>query len=151
MNEQPSHFQSKRPIGLTLLAIINGVGFIVTLLFWGAVYFEHLVPMPGELMSTTERANAATTYGFLIGDIIWSAPLLALATVGLWSRRFWGWTAAQMVNVLWIYSMTVIWFRDIHTAISPGAILFTPFTVIAVWAFFYLWKNREQFGIVRQE
>ena len=145
MNTQPEQLPFKRPVGLTILAVINGIAFVITLLFWGTVYFAKLVPLPGSLLNTAERANAATTYGFLVGDILWSAPLLLLATIGLWRPRPWGWTSAQMVNALWVYSMTVIWMRDAHTTISPGALLFTPFAAIAVWATYYLWKQRGIF------
>jgi hypothetical protein len=145
MNEQPEKPQFKRPTGLAVIAIINGIAFTITLLFWGVVFFRNLVPLPGSLTISAERANAATTYGFLIGDIVWSAPLLLLATIGIWRPRPWGWTSAQMVNALWVYSMTVIWMRDAYTAISPGALLFTPFALIAVWGTYYLWKHRNLF------
>ncbi len=145
MNTQPEQLSPKRPTGLTVIAIINGIAFIITLLFWGIVYFAKLVPLPGGLQITAERASAATTYGFLIGDILWSAPLLLLATIGLWRPRPWGWTSALMVNALWVYSMTVIWMRDAYTTISPGALLFTPFAVVAIWATYYLWTHRNLF------
>jgi hypothetical protein len=147
MNQQPVDTHNTRAGAVTFLSIINGIAFIVTILFWGLVYFGHLIPFPTQLTVTAERANSATTYGFLVGDILWSAPLLFLATVGLWRREFWGWTAAQMVNALWVYSMTVIWMRDAYTALSPGAWLFTPFTIIAVWATYYLWNHRTMFGV----
>jgi hypothetical protein len=92
-----------------------------------------------------ERANAATTWGFLIGDIAFSAPLLLLATIGLWKPRSWGWTAAQMVNILWVYSMTIVLLRDAYTSFSPGGMLFLPFVPAAAWSMFYLWKRRELF------
>ena len=137
--------QFKRPKGLTFIAIVNGIGFIVTLLFWGLVFFKQLVPSPRQLETLSERMNAATTYGFMVGDIVWSAPLLFFATIGLWRPRQWGWMSAQMVNILWVYSMTVIWTRDAYVNISPGAFLFTPFALIAVWATYYLWKCRDLF------
>lgn len=149
MTEQSEKSHLERPKGVTIIAIINAVGFLVTLLFWGLVFFKHLVPAPGELTTATERANAATTYGFMIGDILWSAPLLFFATTGLWRPRPWGWMSAQMVNALWIYSMTVIWTRDAYNAISPGALLFTPFAVAALWATFYLWNHRDLFWAAR--
>jgi hypothetical protein len=93
----------------------------------------------------SERANAATTYGFGISDLVWSLPLLFLSCVGLWRLRSWGWTAAQMTNALWVYSMTVVLIRDFYTTLSPGGMLFTPFAIIAVWATYYLWKHRELF------
>jgi len=135
----------ERPLAVSLLAVINGLGLVLTIAFWSLVLGKQLVPPPGELTALAERANAATTYGFAVGDLIWSAPLLLLSCVGLWRRRFWGWTAAQMTNALWIYSMTVILYRDAYTRFSPGGVLFTPFAVIAIWATYYLWRRRDLF------
>ncbi len=135
----------RRPKGLTAIASVNGIAFVITLLFWAFVYFEKLIPLPGSLVDPAQRANAATTYGFMIGDIVWSAPLLFFATIGLWRPRPWGWMSAQMVNALWVYSLTVIWIRDAYVAVSPGALLFTPFALFAVWATYYLWKYRDLF------
>jgi hypothetical protein len=117
----------------------------MTIAFWLLVLLKPLVPRPGDFSVLSERANAATTYAFGLADLIWSLPLLLLARFGLWRVRFWGWTAAQMVNVLWLYSMTVILIRDGYTALSPGGILFTPFALIAGWATYYLWKRRDLF------
>lgn len=144
----PDSFQStpfKRPPGVTILAVINGFEFILTLVFWGFVAFERLVPFPSEVSLASERANAAVTWGFLVGDVLFSAPLLLLAALGLYRATSWGWSAAQMANILWIYSMTVVLMRDAFTALSPGGILFLPFAVIALWAIYYLWKLRDLF------
>jgi hypothetical protein len=145
MNKQLSSSLQRRPTSAKIIAIVNGIAFAVTLLFWGLAFFGNLIPYPGGLTILSERANAATTYGFMIGDIIWSAPLLLLGTIGIWRLRPWGWTSAQMVNVLWVYSMTVIWMRDAFTTLSPGGMLFLPFTVFAVWATYSLWKTRAIF------
>lgn len=136
---------SRRPLGITVNAIINGVAFLLTLLFWGTVAFTKAVPYPSDVVGLPERANAATTWGFLIGDIALSAPLLLLATIGLWKPRAWGWTAAQMVNIVWVCSMTIIILRDAYTSFSPGGMLLIPFVPAAVWSMFYLWKRRELF------
>jgi hypothetical protein len=136
-----------RSAGVTFLSIVNAVGLIVTLLFWGAVFFKHLVPFPGELSVPTERGNSAVTYGFMLGDILYSVPLLFLAWRGLRLLKSWGWLAAQMANALWVYSLTVILLRDAYTAFSPGGILFLPFALVAAWAIPYLWKRRAAFGI----
>ena len=136
----------QRPKAVAAIAIINGVAFLLTIVFWLMVFVKQLVPSPDELAAFAERANAATTYGFGIGDLVWSLPLLLLSCIGLWRMRFWGWTAAQMVNALWVYSMTVILIRDAYTKLSPGGVLFTPFALIAVWATYYLWKHRNIFG-----
>ncbi len=145
MSERTEHPNPKRSTSISIIAIINGLGLLITILFWGTVYFKNLVPTPGSLTTMAERANAATTYGFMMGDVLWSAPLLFLAAVGLWRQRFWGWTAAQMVNILWLYSMTVIWIRDAYNVISPGAMIFLPFTLAAVWATYFLWNHRRPF------
>jgi hypothetical protein len=150
MSEPTEQIRSQRSASVSIIAIINGLGLLITILFCGMVYFKRLVPAPGDLTDVAERANAATTYGFMIGDIIWSAPLLLLAAIGLWRQRFWGWTAAQMVNILWVYSMTLVWIRDSYSTISPGALIFLPFTVAAVWATYYLWKYRELFLVADQ-
>jgi hypothetical protein len=137
--------KNKRPGAVTFLAIVNGIGSGITLVFWLLVWVKELVPSPVDLTILAERANAATTYGFMIADLLYSVPLLFIASSGLWRMRPWGWTAAQMVNILWIFSMTVVWTRDAYTTFSPGGILFLPFTLIALWALCYLWKTRYLF------
>ena len=138
-----------RPAGIMFLAVVNWAAFVVTLAFWALVYVGRLVPPPGSLQSEVERANAAVTYGFMLGDVLYSAPLLLLAGVGLRRLRAWGWLAAQMANALWIYSMTVILLRDFYSRWSPGGLLFTPFAIIALWAVHYLWTRRRAFGVER--
>jgi hypothetical protein len=57
-----------------------------------------------------------------------------------------GWLSAQMVNLLWLYSMTAIWVRDLYGGqVSPGAVLFSAFPAFSVWAAWYLWRHRERF------
>ncbi len=137
---------ARRPFGASLIAIVNAVGLVLTLLFWGMVWLKRLVPWPGELATMADRGNAATTYGFLIGDVIYSAPLLFIAAAGVWRMKMWGWTAAQMASVLWIYSLTVILFRDAYTVLSPGGLIFLPFALFSFWAIFALWKIRARFS-----
>lgn len=136
-----------RPSGITFLAAVSYIACGVTLTFWALVYIGRLVPPPGSLASEVDRANAAVTYGFMLGDVLYSAPLLLLAGVGLWRLRAWGWLAAQMANALWIYSMTVILLRDYYSRWSPGGLLFAPFAIIALWAVPYLWTRRRAFGV----
>jgi hypothetical protein len=136
---------SDRPTSVTLIAIVNAIGFVVTIGFWAFIYAGGYVPMPSWPAEPAERANAATTFGFMIGDLLFSAPLLLLGSVGLWRLRPWGWTAAQLANVLWVFTLTVILVRDLHTWISPGGVLFLPFALFALWAGFLLWKKRNLF------
>lgn len=136
-----------RPSGITFLAVVNCIACVVTIVFWALVFFGRLVPPPGSLQSEPERANAAVTYGFMLGDLIYSVPLLLLAGAGLWRLRTWGWLAAQMANALWLYSMTIILLRDSYSRWSPGALLFVPFAALALWAVPYLWNQRRAFGV----
>ncbi len=144
---QNSEHQPMRTVGFTFLSIVNAVGLCITVAFWAVIFFRHAIPYPNELVSLPERANAAVTYGFMIGDILYSVPLLCLSWIGLWRMKSWGWLAAQMTNALWVYSMTVILLRDAYTQISPGGLLFVPFALIAIWSIPYLWIHRTKFGI----
>ncbi|MBN2383513.1 hypothetical protein JXQ70_11575 [bacterium] len=132
---------------VTFLSIVNAVAFFITLIFWGMVYITGMVPFPGDVVNMAERGKAAVTYGFMLCDLIYSTPLLLLAWLGLWKLKSWGWLAAQMANALWLYSMTLILFRDAYTAISPGGLLFLPFALISLWALPYLWLKRQDFGM----
>jgi hypothetical protein len=136
----------QRAPGIRVIAAVNAFAAVLTLAFWTLGYLKVFA---GKTISDpAERASAAATLGFLVGDLAWAFPLLALSVPGLWRRRAWGWTLAQMVNVLWAYSMTVIWVRDLYSgAVSPGALLFTPFVPFAAWAAVYLWRVRGRFGM----
>ena len=54
MNEHTWKFSPRRPFGVVIIAIINGLGFLVTLLFWAFVLFKKLVPPPGDLAGLAE-------------------------------------------------------------------------------------------------
>ncbi|MBN1972511.1 MAG: hypothetical protein JW787_02635 [Sedimentisphaerales bacterium] len=142
-----TELKSHRCRGLSFLSILNAAALVITILFWGLVFFSKAVLWPGHSTELPERANAAVTYGFMIGDVLYAVPLLLLACLGIWRLKSWGWMAAQMANVLWIYSLTVILFRDAYTTISPGSLVFLPFALIAFWAIPYLWIRRKDFGI----
>jgi hypothetical protein len=130
--------------GIRVIAVVNAVSAALTLAFWGLGCVRLFAGR--EITDPAVRATAAATLGFLVGDLVWSFPLLVLSVPGLLRRRAWGWLVAQMVNVLWAYSMTVIWVRDLYTgSVSPGAILFTPFALFAVGAAVYLWRIRDRF------
>ncbi len=133
-----------RPAGVNVIAVANALGTLLTISFWSLAFMR--LPSPQTLSSFPERANMATTYAFMIADVIWGLPFLLLATVGVWRMRPWGWTAAQMVNVLWWYAVTVVLVRDLYThTVSPGTGFFLPFALFSLWSAFYLWKNRTLF------
>lgn len=131
---------------IVVIAVANAVGAILTVAFWGLVWFR--VFMPDAPPPGLDSGSVSTTFGFLVADLSWATILLVLSVVGLIRLRAWGWLSAQMVNILWLYSMTVIWCRDIHAAqISPGAVIFLPFVPFSAWAIVALWKVRDRFGI----
>ena len=117
MNNSNPDSSPKRPRGITFLAIVNLVAFVVTVMFWAFVLGQ-LVPQAGQPGIAPRASECCITYGFMLGDVLYSVPLLVLAGIGLWRLRSWGWLAAQMANTLWIYSMTVILLRDFYSAWS---------------------------------
>jgi hypothetical protein len=130
--------------GIQIIATVNAVAAAVTLAFWAAVYLR-LFAGQGTA-DPVRRASSAATLGFLVGDLAWAVPLLILSVPGVWRKRAWGWFAAQAVNVLWFYSMTVVWVRDVYARTpSPGGLMFAPFALFAVWAAVHLWRVRDQF------
>ncbi|MGA1795861.1 MAG: hypothetical protein ACMUIL_08365 [bacterium] len=127
-----------------MIAVINAVAAALTLLFWTLAYIRFFAGAP--IRDPVLRASAAATLGFLVGDLIWAVPVLILSVPGLWRCRDWGWSLAQAANVLWVYSLTAVWVRDLYAGrISPGAVLFTPFALVALWAIVYLWRTRDRF------
>lgn len=135
----------RQPKGITVIIVVNIVACLVTIGFWVLVYLR-LFTGPA-LEDPSLRSSASATLGFLVGDLVWAAPLLMLSAIDLARRREWGLLLAQLTNILWLYSLTVIWVRDLYSHfISPGAILFTPFAIFALWAILYLWRERNLFS-----
>jgi hypothetical protein len=99
-----------------------------------------------KLIDPVEKYSNASAYGFMFADLIWAVPVLIISIPGLLKMKFWGWTAAQLVNFLWFYSLSAIVFRDVYIgSMSPGGIIFLPFGAAAIWAFIYLWRKRNLF------
>jgi hypothetical protein len=136
----------RRPGSITCIALVNAAAAAFTLCFWLLVAFRFFLrPVDPSVMS---REAAASTLGFLAADALLALPLLVLSVPGLLRMRFRGWTTAQAVNALWVYSLAATWTRDLYLGrLSPGSLLFLPFTLFAVWAFVHLWKNRTLFGV----
>jgi hypothetical protein len=123
---------------------VNALGAILTPVFWGLVFLRLFAV--DTLPAGLDAGSLSSTFGFMIGDLVWAEAALIVSIVGLLRMRPWGWLAAQIVNALWLYSMTVIWCRDIHGGeISPGALLFLPFVPFSIWALFHLWRVRSAF------
>ena len=118
--------------GARLIAIIYGIAAIITGLFWILGLFSDRLPSPSQASTLAEAAATATTTGFLIADLIYALPLLVLSAIGIWRKTSWGWVVTFMVNILWCYSLTVVFIRDIYSTISPGLILFSPFVPFAI-------------------
>jgi len=136
--------RGRAPAAIKVISIVNFAALVLTMAFWSLAFIK--LPFPSSLNNIAERANMATTFGFGIADIIWSIPLLLFGGIGLWKLKPWGWLFAQMANVLWWYSLTIILYRDFFTrTVSPGAVIFLPFALFAFWAAFRLWKDRNIF------
>lgn len=132
------------PGSIKIISIVNFIAALLHLTFWILAFIR--LQSPFSDIPILEKVNLATTYGFGIADLIWSFPLLIIGSFWLRKLKPLGWLAAQMTNVLYWYSLTVIIIRDIFSGkISPGTILFLPFCLFAFWSAFYLWKKRELF------
>ncbi|MGE5682508.1 MAG: hypothetical protein ACM34K_16690 [Bacillota bacterium] len=136
--------ESLRPKAVTAIVVINALAALITLLFWIIVYVKLY---SGTQPQIIDKSSAASTLGFLVSDIIWAVPALIVSIPGLLKMKFYGWTSAQLANILWFYSMTSVFTRDIYAGgvISPGNFLFLPFTLISVWAAIYLWRKQMLF------
>jgi len=127
-----------------LVAVVNVAGAALTLVFWGLAVLR--LPPPWRVTAASERLNVATTYAFGAADLVWAVPLLVLSARGLWRRTALGWTLAQAVNILWLYSLSVIVLRDLLAGtLSPGTLLFLPFALFAAWAAVALWRERAAY------
>ena len=136
--------KSNQRLGIRVIAWVNGLAALLHILFW--VYAFIRIPSISSLKNTAEKTNLATTFGFGLADLIWSVPLLLIASIPLWKGKIIGWLAAHMANVLYWYSFTVIIIRDLSSnSISPGTILFSPFALFSFWAAHYLWKVKTDF------
>ena len=135
-----------RPRCITVIAVVNAFAAVLTIAFWGLVLARLFAP-GAVAPAGMDAGSVSTVFGFMVGDLVWAVLTLVVAAAGLWRMKAWGWVAAQMVNILWIYSLTVIWCRDLHLgSISPGAVLFSPFVLFSVWAVFHLWHVRDRFA-----
>ncbi len=135
---------TKRPSGVTVIIIVNIIASVITIIFWYLVS-RRLFGSNGNQIQL-DKFSAGSTFGFMIADIIFAVPVLIISIPGLRKMRFYGWTAAQMANILWLYSLTAVLIRDLYSSmVSPGSLLFLPFALFSVWGIIYLWKKREIF------
>jgi hypothetical protein len=56
------------PRGAKVIAIVNGIAFVLTGSFWLSGLLSGKLPSPANAASVAEAANAASTQGFLIAD-----------------------------------------------------------------------------------
>ena len=147
VTEKNTLSQASLPKGARLIAIVYGIAAIITGLFWILGLISDRLPSPSQASTLAEAAAAATTTGFLIADLVFALPLLVLSAIGIWRKTSWGWVVTFMVNILWCYSLTVVFIRDIYSTVSPGLILFSPFVPFAIWSSVYLWQKRRLFNI----
>ena len=92
---------SKRPIGVTILAVVLFLfglfAFLGSLFLWGEGFLLAFPP--------------GVDYAFPITDLIVNAPASILAAIGLWRLRRWGYVAAQLVAGFYTYASVEIFVR----------------------------------------
>ena len=134
--------ENKKPFGIKLIAVVNGVAAIFHLLFWTSPLTKLTLLIP--LIQAPVNADMSIIYGLGIADLIWSIPLLTIGSISLWKMKPIGWLAAQLVNVLYWYSHTLIITSAIISGnYTFGIFVFVPFGVFSFWAAFYLWTPRN--------
>ena len=139
-------FKKNVPVIVKFIVTVNVLAFLISFLFWLIIYIKLF--SGNSSLAGTDRMLASSTFGFMIADIIWALPLLAVSIYGLKNMTFYGWASAQGANVLWFYSMTSLWSRDIYGGmINPGNYIFLPFFIFSFFSAYYLWKNRGIFGV----
>jgi len=129
--------------GIKCIAIVNGIAAILHLIFWIFIFLR--LPRISTAVSDLAKADLIVTFGLGIADLLWSVPLLIIGSIYLQKHRLAGWLAALMANGLYWYSFTFVLFREYHTFIRPGTILFLPFVLFSLWSTWYLWKVRSIF------
>ena len=136
--------QNNIPFGVKLIIGVNILAIIVTCSFWLLVYFK-LFHTP-QLNVSLEKSALASTFGFMIADLLYAVPCLILSLSGLYKLNFNGFIFAQAANILWFYSVTAVLIRDIYMAnLTPGDFVFMPFVIFSTWAAVYLWKQKKLF------
>jgi len=130
----------RRPLTVSIMAVVFLVGWIATTSSWVPV-ITGITPPP----LTWPQSYIALIYGFATSDLVWSQLFSFLTVLGSWKMKSWGWTAAIMVNAIWIYTMTYSIVRALLWTFSYEILLFTPFEVYAGIASIYLWRIRVLF------
>jgi len=132
------------PRGLKAIIIVNIIAATITLLFWILILFKVYIFPSANL--TMENSTKASTFGYLVADLILAVPILAASISGLSKLKFSGWLLAQFANLLWIYSLLSVWVRDLYAKeITPGDIIFFPLIPFSLWSMQYLWNNKNKF------
>jgi hypothetical protein len=135
----------KRPIIVTIIVIINILGWIATEALWVMLFINDKIPAIESMNSYYEKAYIGLVNGFAVSDLVWSNLILLISIIGLWKMSAWGWTAAFMGNTIWLYTITFTLVRDILTTITATTIFFSCFAGFAIFSTIYLWNSRRLF------
>lgn len=135
----------KRPLGVTVIVIVNLIGWLTTEGIWVFLHLSGQIPAVESMGSFWERSYIGLVNGFTVADAVWSNLTLLLSIFGLWKMKDWGWTAALMANTIWFYSMTFTLVRDAATGLTSATVFFSFFLLFAAYSTGYLWKNRRLF------
>lgn len=140
-----SQINFKRPKLVTLIVIVNILGWLTTEGVWVYFHLTGQIPHPSSGANYWEQSYFGLVHGFTIADAVWSNLSLLFSIIGLWRMKSWGWAAALMANTIWLYSMTFSLVRDIYIGLTAGTAFFLIFAIFAVFSTIYLWKKRRLF------
>jgi hypothetical protein len=139
-NELWNHDAGKK---IKCIAVINGLAAAAHLLFWAGVFLK--VPPIQIFMRFLSSEDFLFSYALGISDLIWSVPLLIIGSIELQKHRFRGFLAAQIANVLWGYSFTLVLFQEISAHNHFSTLLLLPFALFSIWSSYSLWQLRSVF------
>ena len=135
----------KRPAIVTVIIMVNIIGWITTEGLWVYLHLTGQIPSIEIANSYWEMAYIGLINGFTTADAIWSNLSLLFSIIGLWRMKSWGWLAAIMANTIWLYSMTFSLVRDLFIGLTPANAFFLFFAVFAGFSTVYLWQKRYLF------
>ncbi len=138
------------------------IGFhLVSLSLWlvgqtGAVVAYDSVAELGlqDPRSLLDPAIVEVNRGIGLADTLVLLPLHAMAALGLWSGRFYGVITSWMAFGVTVYWPTVFWCSQYffgragvtHNTTGPAAVILPgAFLLTALWATWYLARNRHRF------
>jgi len=151
------HKATRIPLGVKIIIGFHLLSIILWMIGQGGAVISYDTVAKWGLQESRERVDPViveVNKGIGFTDIIVQIPLFILAVIGLWRLKFYGAVASWSVLGITIYWPVVAWankyfFAQAGTKYHPfdmttnGILVFI--VLFAVWASWYLFRNRKLF------